>query len=144
MPATERRLVVDASVAVKACLSTSGFAHLTAHGLLYGPRLLWSETTSSLCELRWRGEIAPETAREALDRFLTGPIEPIWSDDLLLAATEIATRLGWARTYDAEYVALARFLDAPLVTLDARLVRGAAALARVIGPTELAIRPSEL
>jgi predicted nucleic acid-binding protein len=144
VPVTDRRLVVDANVAVKACLSSSGFEYLTAHGLLCGPRLLWSEASSSLCELRWRGEIAAETAREALDRFLTGPIEPIWSDELLIAATEIATKLGWAKTYDAEYVALARFLDAPLVTLDARLMRGAATLARIIAPTELALRKSEL
>ena len=143
MPATERRLVVDASVAVKACLSTTGLEHLLAHGLLYGPRLLWSETTAALRELRWRGEIEPETARRALDRFLIAPIEPIWSDDLFRAATDIATSLGWAKTYDAEYVALARFLDARLVTVDARLMRGAAAQARIVGPTELGPLPPE-
>jgi integrase len=35
---------------------------------------------------------------------------------------------GWAKTYGANYVALARLLDCRLVTLDARLRRGTARL----------------
>ena len=34
-------------------------------------------------------------------------------------AWRVADELGWAKTYDAEYVALARLLDCRLVTLDA-------------------------
>ena len=49
----------------------------------------------------------------------------------------MADRLGWAKTYDAAYVALAAALDCPLVTLDARLKRRASAVMTVIGPTEL-------
>ncbi len=45
--------------------------------------------------------------------------------------------LGMARTYDAEYVALARLLRCRLVTTDARLQRVAAALVDVVGPTDL-------
>jgi predicted nucleic acid-binding protein len=45
--------------------------------------------------------------------------------------------LGWAKTYDAEYVALARLLGCRLVTLDARLRRGADRLGFVISPDEL-------
>jgi predicted nucleic acid-binding protein len=35
-------------------------------------------------------------------------------------AWRIADELGWAKTYDANYVALARLLGCKLVTLDAR------------------------
>jgi len=58
-------------------------------------------------------------------------------DGLSKAACEIAESLGWAKTYDAEYVALAWLLEIPLVTLDARLSRGAARLAKVVSPADL-------
>jgi predicted nucleic acid-binding protein len=33
--------------------------------------------------------------------------------------------MGWVRTYDAEYCALAELEDVPLITADDRLARGA-------------------
>lgn len=45
--------------------------------------------------------------------------------------------MGWAKTYDAQYVALARLLDCKLVTLDERLIRG-------IERLDVAIRPRDL
>lgn len=52
-------------------------------------------------------------------------------------AWKIADEFGWGRTYDAEYVALARLLDCRLVTLDAHLRRGTDRLGIVITPAEL-------
>jgi len=52
-------------------------------------------------------------------------------------AWELAEQHGWGRTYDAEYVALAQVLDCRVVTIDARLRRGAAQLGIVIGLDEL-------
>jgi predicted nucleic acid-binding protein len=52
-------------------------------------------------------------------------------------AWRIADELRWARTHDAEYVALASLLRCRLVTVDARLRRGADRLGFVVGPTEL-------
>jgi predicted nucleic acid-binding protein len=59
--------------------------------------------------------------------------------ELLDEAWDIASRYGFARLYDAAYVALAKRHSATLVTLDARLRRSPASrLATIVGPTELA------
>lgn len=57
--------------------------------------------------------------------------------DLGTQAWSIADDLSWAKTYDAEFCALARLLDCRLVTIDARLRRGADRLGYVISPLEL-------
>jgi len=130
------QLVVDASVSVKSCLG-SRFAAMARRGRLTAPAVMWSETTSILRELAYRGEITKEAAAFGLDRLLDAPVERVTSPDLYRDATSIARQLGWAKTYDAEYVALARSLAAPLVTVDRRLALGAARLVRVIAPPQL-------
>lgn len=45
--------------------------------------------------------------------------------------------MGWAKTFDAEYLALAMLLDCRFVTLDAGLRKSADRLGFVIGPSEL-------
>ena len=92
--------------------------------------------TSALRELAWRHEIDAATARSALERLLAGPVEAVAHPELQRTATAVAARLGWAKTYDAEYVALAQLLDIRLVTLDAGLARGAGKEARVVGPMD--------
>jgi predicted nucleic acid-binding protein len=51
---------------------------------------------------------------------LASPIELIAPDGLAEAAWENSEQFGWAKTYDAQYVALARLLDCRLVNLASR------------------------
>ncbi|HYY53862.1 MAG TPA: type II toxin-antitoxin system VapC family toxin [Candidatus Dormibacteraeota bacterium] len=129
-------LVIEASAAHNALLAADGFAFY-AREQLVAPALLWSEVRSSLHERAWRGELRAEIARQALGRLEAAPIAPRTHPRLGREAWRLADELGWARTYDAEYVALARLLDCRLVTLDAALRRTVARVVRVIGPSEL-------
>lgn len=65
------------------------------------------------------------------------PIDRRSPRELHIEAWKVAEECGWAKTYDAEYVALARLLDCPLLTRDARLKRVARGLIDVVGPTEI-------
>lgn len=129
-------LVVDASVAIAASYSADGFEEFGDERLV-APPLLWSEGRSALHELLWRREITPEDAERAHDRLERAPIARSRHRRLGQEAWRLAGELGWAKTYDAEYVALADLLECRLMTLDARLRRATARLAFVVGPTEL-------
>jgi len=129
-------LVVDASFAVPASGVDDGFAALGDDDL-YAPALMWSEARSALHELAWRGEIPTEDARDALGRLERCPVKATEHRELGETAWQVADELGWAKLYDAEYQALARLLGCRVVTLDGRLVRGAARLGLVVTPNEL-------
>lgn len=129
-------LVIDASAAVQASLSSDGFGFLSAEDLV-APGLLWSEGLSVLHELGWRRTISPALAGAALARFAAAPITAKRPNRLAEEAWRVADELGWAKTYDAEYLALARLLRCRLLTLDARLRRRASSVVEIVGPTEL-------
>lgn len=131
------RLVIDASAAAYVATSARGFEALQAHEL-HAPPLLWSEVTAALHQQIWRGVLSKGLGRGALDDLLGAPIQP--SDDragLLIDAWSIAERFGWAKTYDAEYVALAVRLDASLLTRNERLRRGVGHLIRTADPFDV-------
>jgi predicted nucleic acid-binding protein len=129
-------LVIDASAALYLLASARGLDPFMSFELA-SPALLWSEVTSVLNEMRWRGELSPPLAQAAFDRLLASSIERHAGDGLYQEAREVARTLGWAKTYDAEYVALARTLDVDLMSRDERLRRGAGRLVTVITPDEL-------
>lgn len=72
-----------------------------------------------------------------LDRLLDAPVQAVERGGLMREAWKVAEEMGWAKTYDANYVALARMLACRLVTIDARMRRATARLGFVVGPTEL-------
>lgn len=130
------RVVVDSGVAVRLSLAGGSLGPLAGHELV-GPPLLLSEATSVLHELARRGAIPPQHAQATLHHLLSLPIRIEHPADLHTKAWDLAESLGWAKTYDAEYVALSVLLDATLVTLDDRLRRGAGHVTRILPPDEL-------
>jgi predicted nucleic acid-binding protein len=130
------RLVIDGSVVLDACLAASGFELLVGHDAA-APPLVRSEVLSVLRELRWRGEISQELARQALDRLIVMPVQLERASDHEQRSWQVAERLGWAKTYDAEYVALAEYLGCPLLTRDERLYRGAIRVVQTLTPAGL-------
>lgn len=89
------------------------------------PPLAWSEAASVLHEAVWRRERTVEVGREALDRLVVLRVAPRSPRRLRSEAWRIADALGWAKTYDAEYLALASILRCDLATLDSGLRSGA-------------------
>lgn len=130
------RLVLDSSAALRASQSGAAARNLAPHELL-GPPLLWSEVHSALHEALWRRDVTDREVAEILDRFRSLGIKRRSPARLHEEAFEIATSMGWAKTYDAEFVALARIERAVVLTTDARLRRGADRTGLVIGPAEL-------
>jgi predicted nucleic acid-binding protein len=123
--------VIDASAALYALAGPAGKAWFGRHEVA-APALLWSEVTSALRQQAHRGEVSRALAKLALEALESAAIERVALPDLYATAFTVATQMGWAKTYDAEYVALAQLLDRPLLTADARLARGAARLVRVL------------
>lgn len=130
------KLVIDASVAVAASATPVGFARFQGIELV-APPLLWVEVTSALHASMWRGELDRPQAESILQRSHAAPIKRVEPKALQNEAWAPADEMGWAKSYDSNYVALARLLGCRCVTLDARLRRATARLGFVIGPTEV-------
>lgn len=129
-------LVLDSSVVVRACVLPDGFAPFGDEELI-APPLMWSEFRSSVHEALRRREISPDEAHAIRTTLRTARVTPRTHRRLDEEAWRLADDLAWARTYDAEYVALASLLRCRLLTRDAGLRRGADRLGFVIGPNEL-------
>jgi predicted nucleic acid-binding protein len=114
------RFVVDCGVVLH--LVREGIEIPPEHELL-APTLLRSQTLSALHEAVHQGEIEADEAREQLARIGRLPIRLLGDAVLRRRAWELAERLGWAETYDAEYVALTQLQADAFVTLDAELAR---------------------
>ena len=104
----------------------AGDSVVPAKHKLLAPTLLRSDALSALHEAVARGEVTAPVAREQLARINKMPIRLLGDAVLRRRAWEIANELGWAETYDAEYLALTQLQADAFVTLDAKLAREAA------------------
>ena len=114
------RFVVDAGAVlhlVSAEIKVAGEHELLA------PTLLRSQTLSTLHEAVQRGEIPADVAREHLARVGKMKIRLLGDAVLRGRAWDLASKLGWASTFNAEYVALTQLQADAFVTMDAELAR---------------------
>lgn len=114
------RFVVDAGAVL--ALAAAEVEVPGEHRLL-APTLLRSQTLSALHEAVQRGEIPADVARDRLARIGRMPIRLLGDGVLRRRAWDVADRLGWASTYDAEYVALTQLQADAFVTLNPELAR---------------------
>jgi predicted nucleic acid-binding protein len=116
------RFVVDSSAVLH--LASEEIEVSPEHELL-APTLLRSQTLSALHEAVHGGELESEVALERLERIWAMPIRLLGDAVLRRNAWRFADQLGWAQTYDAEYLALTKLQGDALVTLDQELARKA-------------------
>lgn len=134
------RFVVDAGAVLR--LASEGFDVPGEHRLL-APTLLRSQVLSMLHEAVARGDLPADVARERLARIGRMPIRLLGDGVLRRRAWELADRLGWASTYDAEYVALTQLQADALITLDAELARRVEGIVVAVASID-ALRPGAL
>ncbi|HLY84550.1 MAG TPA: type II toxin-antitoxin system VapC family toxin [Acidimicrobiales bacterium] len=92
---------------------------------------------SVIHELKWRHRISATLASAAFEKLMAVPVRPRQPAELKAEAWRLAERFGWAKTYDAEYVALARLSKCRLLTTDARLATVARQIVDIVGPADL-------
>ncbi len=114
------KFVVDCGVVLD--LASENFELPAEHELL-APTLLRSQTLSALHEAVHSGEISVDDGLERLDRIKAIPIRLLGDAVLRRVAWRVAEQLGWAETYEAEYVALTQLQADAFVTLDPELAR---------------------
>ena len=96
------RFVVGASAVIHLASETIDIAG--GHELL-APTLLRSQALSTLHEAVHRGEMTADAGRDRLGRIGQMKIRYLGDAVLRRRAWDLAEKLGWASTYDAEYVA---------------------------------------
>jgi predicted nucleic acid-binding protein len=116
-------LVLDADATI-ALAERDAITRLSQRWTLVAPPLLRIEVCNALHRAlaRRRATTGPELA--VFQRIVDAPIETI-SSFAPNAPWDIADLLGWQKTYDAEYLAVARRLGAGIFTLDQQLATGA-------------------
>jgi predicted nucleic acid-binding protein len=117
------RIAIDASALVELLLETPagrGIANRVAGMRLIAPDIVNPEVMQSLRGLERAGKVSGERAATAVVRLVHSPIARVPTTGLLTEAWSLRFNLS---AYDACYVALARALDCPLLTVDGPLRR---------------------
>lgn len=111
-------MVLDASAVVELLVPRATDASRLTSGDLHAPHLLDAEVAQALRRLCRTGSMGMSHGRQALADLTELAITRYDHRPLLPRVWELRDNLT---AYDAMYVALAEMLDAPLVTLDARI-----------------------
>jgi predicted nucleic acid-binding protein len=114
------KFVVDVGAVLR--IAADGIEIPDEHQLL-APTLLRSQVLSTLHEAVHRGDLSAGDARERLARVRRIRIRLLGDAVLQRRAWELADRLGWASTYDAEYLALTQLQADAFITTDEKLAR---------------------
>jgi predicted nucleic acid-binding protein len=122
------RYVVDATVVIH--LVSEGVDVAAGHELV-APTLIRSQVLSSLHESVARGDLTAKAGLAQLQAAWRVPIRLLGDAVLRRRAWDLATTLGWAETYQAEYLALTQLQGDAFVTLDEELARAATAVVTV-------------
>lgn len=112
------KFIVDAGAVLH--LAGEEFEGPGDHELL-APTLIRSQVLSGLHEAVHRGELQADVALDRLDRIAHIPIRLLGDAVLRRRAWKLADQLGWASTYDAEYLALTQLQGDAFITLDEEL-----------------------
>jgi predicted nucleic acid-binding protein len=122
------RYVLDASAVLQ--LLRDDLRPWADHELL-APTLLRSQMLSTLHEELHRGELESDVARSRLEHFNRLKIRYLGDAVLRRRAWEIADRMGWPSTYDAEYIALTLLQADAFMTMNIQLAMQVTGLVRV-------------
>ena len=129
-------LCLDASAAIAAILPRPErplirrllLEHVREGERLVAPPLLFAETTSVLRRHVHLGAIDHDEAWGALQDLFSLPIELVHGPEIYLSALDLARRLGHAKAYDVQYLAVAQMKDCAVLTLDRGLYESARSL----------------
>ena len=122
------RFVISPDVAMRLARDR---AEIPEQHQLVAPTLLRSQLVSLLYQAVQRGEVTKTDAGEQLDYVRALRMRLLGDRVLQNVAWRVAEQLGWADTFDAEYIALTRLQADALITLDKRLARAARRLVTV-------------
>ncbi|HEY5260718.1 MAG TPA: type II toxin-antitoxin system VapC family toxin [Solirubrobacteraceae bacterium] len=119
----QSQITIDASALVELLLLTPigrSVERAVAGAALIAPDVINPEALQSLRNLERGGKISQDRAAKAVMRLTESTITRVPTTGLIVDAWPMRTNLS---SYDACYVALAKRLGCPLLTIDARMMR---------------------
>ena len=114
------RFVVDCETLLRIA---AGEVEVAAEHKLVAPTLVRSQALAALYEASRRGEISAAEGLERVRRVNSLKVRFLGDRSLQQTAWRVADRLGWATTYDAEFVALTKLQADVFITSDHDLAR---------------------
>ena len=119
------RFVVDCDTLLRIA---AGEIEVAAEHKLVAPTLIRSQALAALYQAARRGEISGAEGIERVTRINSLKVRFLGDKMLRRKAWKVANQLGWATTYDAEFVALTQLQADCFVTSDDDLARAVSSL----------------